>query len=72
MGFETTDTTIAGRRARITTVRTRVKEGWHFYNSMVIRFLDNSETHTMGAAQFAKWSAKLEREFKSAGATRKR
>lgn len=66
------DTTIAGRPVRLTTVRARVKEGWRFYNAMIIRFLDNNETHTMGAAQFAKWSTKLEREFKSAGATRKR
>lgn len=59
-----TATTIAGRPVRLATVRTRAKKGWRFYNAMVIRFLDSGETHTMGAAQFAKWSTKLEREFK--------
>jgi len=34
---------------------------------MVIRFLDNNEMHRMGAAQFAKWATKLEREFKVSG-----
>jgi hypothetical protein len=65
------DTIIAGRPVRLTTVRTRVKKGWRFYNAMVIRFLDNNETHTMGAAAFEAWSNKLEREFKNADETRK-
>jgi hypothetical protein len=56
--------TIGGREARITTTRVRAKVGWRFYNAMVVRFLDNNEIHTMGAAEFAKWSTRLEREAK--------
>lgn len=57
------DTTIGGRPARIQFVgRVRSKVGRSFYNLMSVRFLDNNESHSMGAGEFAKWSARLDRE----------
>ena len=42
-----------GRQCYISgTVRTRTKKGWSFYNAVVVRFLDDGSTETMGAAQF--------------------
>lgn len=34
------------------TVRTRAKKGWGYYNAVVVRFLDDGSAETMGAAQF--------------------
>lgn len=57
------ETPIGGRPARVHSVgRVRSKVGRSFYNLMSVRLLDNNEAHTMGAAEFAKWSTKLERE----------
>lgn len=62
-----TTTVIAGRAARITTVRVRhANKSWGYYNRMIVRFLDTNETHSMGAAQFAKWATALERSYSSA------
>ena len=57
------DTTIGGRPARVHQLgRVRSKVGRRFYNLMSIRFLDNNEAHTMGAAEYSKWANRLDRE----------
>lgn len=44
-----------GRQCYISSiVRTRVKQGWSFYNAVVVRFLDDGTADTMGAAQFSR------------------
>lgn len=61
---QVTDTTIGGRPARVHSIgRVRSKVGRRFYNLMSIRFLDNNEAHTMGAAEFAAWSTRLDRAY---------
>lgn len=56
-------TTIAGRNATVASVRVRhANKAWGYYNRIIIRSLDNNETLSMGAAEFSRWSAKLERE----------
>lgn len=55
--------TIGGRPALLTNLgRVRAKTGWRFYNLVSVRFTDNGEYHSMGAAEFGAWSTKLDRE----------
>lgn len=42
--------------------RVRSKVGRSYYNLMSITFVDNGERHSMGAAEFARWSTRLERQ----------
>jgi hypothetical protein len=60
-----TETTIGGRPCVVSHLgRVRRKVGRGFYNLMSIRFTDNGEYHSMGGAEFAKWSTRLDREAK--------
>jgi hypothetical protein len=62
----TEDTTIGGRPVRVTNIgRVRAKKGWRFYNLIGVRFLDNNEYYSMGAGEFAQWSARLDRKAKT-------
>ena len=68
-GHQVTEGMIGGRAAHVQTIRVRhANKGWGYYNRVIVRFLDDNETHTMGAAAFAKWSAKLDREAAKRGA----
>lgn len=63
--MNTIETTIGGRPAVVTSLgRVRRQKGWGYYNLMSIRFTDNGEYHSMGAAEFAKWSTQLDRKAK--------
>ena len=56
--------TIGGRPATVQTVRVRhVRKEWGWYNRVTGRFLDNDETFSLSAGEFAKWSTKLDKEY---------
>lgn len=63
--MSTRDATIGGRPAVVQFVRVQhANKSWGFYNRAIVRFTDNNETLSMGSAEFAKWSRRLDRAAK--------
>lgn len=61
----TTECTIGNRPARITDLgRVRNNKSWRSYSLVQVSFTDTGESQTMPAGEFAKWSARLDREAK--------
>lgn len=59
--------TIGGRPCHVRSLgRVRSQKDRSFYNLMSVTFLDTNEHLSMGAGEFARWSAKLDREHKKA------
>lgn len=62
-------TTIGGRAAVVGNLgRVRSKIGRRFYNLMSVRFDDNGEYWSGGAAEFAKWATARDKAWAAANA----
>lgn len=63
------DCTIGGRAATVQSFRVQhTVKSRGYYSRVIVRFHDNNETLSMGAAEFAKWSARADRLAKAGAA----